>query len=170
MTTMTLQIDGAPLVLEDVVRKAGSVRFTLNGTAYHFHSTRQSDGSNLLAFEIAPGIWQRMAYHAFASGKATRVALGRHEATIREASSGAQNHAEGPAPLSPPAPMPGVIRQLLVAVGESVSKGQPLVVMEAMKLQMTLAAGGDATVEAVRVAIGDMVSEGAELITLTARP
>ena len=47
--------------------------------------------------------------------------------------------------------MPGVIRQILVKPGDKVKRDQPLVVMEAMKLQTTLTAGGDAKVEAVLV-------------------
>jgi 3-methylcrotonyl-CoA carboxylase alpha subunit len=51
-------------------------------------------------------------------------------------------------------------------VGDVVTRGTPLLVMEAMKLQTTLAAGGDGLVEAIRVKEGDLVTDGAELIKL----
>ena len=54
-------------------------------------------------------------------------------------------------------PMPGKIIQLLVKPGEAVKKGQPLAVLEAMKMEHTLAAPADATVESVNVAQGDQV-------------
>jgi 3-methylcrotonyl-CoA carboxylase alpha subunit len=80
-------------------------------------------------------------------------------------------------PLAPPAgadvhagrlsaPMPGRVVQLLVGAGDTVSQGQALIVIEAMKMEHTIAAPRDGTVEAVRYAIGDLVEEGAELITL----
>jgi 3-methylcrotonyl-CoA carboxylase alpha subunit len=62
--------------------------------------------------------------------------------------------------------MPGLIRQILVKIGDVVTRGTPLLVMEAMKLQTTLAAGGDGVVEAIRVKVGDLVTDGAELIKL----
>ncbi len=80
-------------------------------------------------------------------------------------------------PLAPPAgadagagrltaPMPGRVVQLLVAAGDAVRQGQPLIVVEAMKMEHTIAAPRDGTVEAVRYAVGDLVEEGTELIAL----
>ena len=80
-------------------------------------------------------------------------------------------------PLAPPAgaalgpgrltaPMPGRIVQLLVASGDPVRQGQPLLVIEAMKMEHTIAAPRDGTVAAVHYAPGDLVEEGAELIAL----
>jgi 3-methylcrotonyl-CoA carboxylase alpha subunit len=80
-------------------------------------------------------------------------------------------------PLAPPvgadahagrlsAPMPGRVVQLLVGAGDTVSQGQALIVIEAMKMEHTIAAPRDGTVEAVRYAVGDLVEEGAELIAL----
>jgi 3-methylcrotonyl-CoA carboxylase alpha subunit len=62
------------------------------------------------------------------------------------------------------APMPGKVAQLLVTPGEAVKKGQPLAVLEAMKMEHTLSAPADAKVAAVEVAQGDQVSEGAVIL------
>ena len=62
------------------------------------------------------------------------------------------------------APLPGKIIDLRVKVGDKVSKGQPLLVLEAMKMEHTLAAPTDGTVKAVRYAVGEQVPEGAELV------
>ena len=55
--------------------------------------------------------------------------------------------------------MPGKIIQILVAPGDRVKKGQPLAVLEAMKMEHTLAAPADSTVERVDVAAGDQVND-----------
>ena len=65
------------------------------------------------------------------------------------------------------APMPGRVTQLMVEPGTSVRRGQPLIVIEAMKMEHTVTAPADGVVEAVRFAAGDLVEEGAELIALT---
>ena len=61
-------------------------------------------------------------------------------------------------------PLPGKIIDLRVKAGDSVSKGQPLLVLEAMKMEHTLAAPADGTVKSVRSAVGKQVPEGAELV------
>jgi 3-methylcrotonyl-CoA carboxylase alpha subunit len=62
------------------------------------------------------------------------------------------------------APMPGRITQLMVEPGMSVRRGQPLMILEAMKMEHTVAAPADGVVEAVRFSAGDQVEEGAELV------
>jgi len=66
------------------------------------------------------------------------------------------------------APIPGRVTQLLVGAGDAVRRGEPLMIIEAMKMEHTVAAPVDGTVEAVRFAVGDLVEEGVELITLAA--
>ncbi|MFN4013905.1 MAG: acetyl-CoA carboxylase biotin carboxylase subunit [Reyranella sp.] len=62
------------------------------------------------------------------------------------------------------APLPGKIIDLRVKVGDTVSKGQALLVLEAMKMEHTLAAPADGTVKSLRYAVGEQVPEGAELV------
>ncbi|WP_372054145.1 acetyl/propionyl/methylcrotonyl-CoA carboxylase subunit alpha [Tistrella mobilis] len=65
------------------------------------------------------------------------------------------------------APMPGKVVQVLTEAGAAVTKGTPLIVLEAMKMEHTIAAPVDGTVEAVHYAAGDLVEDGAELIAFT---
>ncbi|MDD2608208.1 MAG: acetyl/propionyl/methylcrotonyl-CoA carboxylase subunit alpha [Giesbergeria sp.] len=64
------------------------------------------------------------------------------------------------------APMPGKVVSFAVQAGDKVSKGQPLAVMEAMKMEHTIAAPADGVVLELLYAPGDQVSEGAELLQL----
>jgi 3-methylcrotonyl-CoA carboxylase alpha subunit len=68
------------------------------------------------------------------------------------------------------APMPGKVIAVLVAAGAAVHKGQALVVLEAMKMEHTITAPADGTVEGIRFAVGDQVEDGAELIDFAAAP
>ncbi len=79
-------------------------------------------------------------------------------------------------PLAPPrqestgndrvtAPIPARVSRVLVKPGDIVKKGAPLLVLEAMKMEMTLSAPVAGKIEAVRPAVDDMVEEGTELVT-----
>lgn len=64
------------------------------------------------------------------------------------------------------APMPGTVLQLRVRPGDVVEVGAPVVVMESMKMEMTLAASVAGEVEAVRCAVGELVDMGATLVRI----
>ena len=64
------------------------------------------------------------------------------------------------------APMPGKIAAVLVAKGARVTRGQILLVLEAMKMEHAITAPGDGVVADIRYAAGDPVAEGAELLVL----
>jgi biotin carboxyl carrier protein len=62
------------------------------------------------------------------------------------------------------APMPGLIIELKVAGGDTVNAGDPLLILEAMKMENILKAAGQATVKNVKVKKGDSVEKGQVLI------
>jgi biotin carboxyl carrier protein len=64
------------------------------------------------------------------------------------------------------APMPGRIVKVLVGRGDAVVAGQPLLVMEAMKMENEIKAKANATIGLVHVTAGEAVEGGAKLVTL----
>ena len=68
------------------------------------------------------------------------------------------------------APMPGKVVAFLAKVGDQVRAGQALAVMEAMKMEHTIASPRDGTIAELLYAVGDQVAEGDELLRLQAAP
>ena len=90
-------------------------------------------------------------------------ALDERRRTIREMT-GKSAAVAGPAPLI--APMPGLVVRVNVQPGDEVQPGQPLVVIEAMKMENELRSSTPGFVAAIRVAAGVAVEKGAVLIEL----
>ncbi|MDF1484479.1 acetyl/propionyl/methylcrotonyl-CoA carboxylase subunit alpha [Ramlibacter sp. H39-3-26] len=97
------------------------------------------------------------AAHVFTAQGATKIGV-----IDRLLQAGAA-HAEG-GRLT--APMPGKVVSFAVRAGDKVARGQPLAVMEAMKMEHTIAAPADGVVRELLYAPGDQVAEGAELLRL----
>jgi biotin carboxyl carrier protein len=64
------------------------------------------------------------------------------------------------------APMPGKILKILVSEGTEVTAGTPILVMEAMKMEHTIKASKNGTVEKIHFKENSQVNAGAELVTL----
>ncbi|MCD0502740.1 acetyl/propionyl/methylcrotonyl-CoA carboxylase subunit alpha [Bordetella petrii] len=158
----------------DTLREVGVVR---QGQAWTLQNGEQAQP---FSWRAQPGANPNLAY-------GLRIALGGHESTgtvvlqgekayvfregrtqvlglhdpLAHAQDGQADHGGG---LT--APMPGKIISIAVKAGDSVSKGQPLLVMEAMKMEHTISAPADGKVEELFYAVGDQVAEGAELVAI----
>jgi biotin carboxyl carrier protein len=62
------------------------------------------------------------------------------------------------------APMPGNILEVLVSEGDKVAKGDPIVILEAMKMENVIKAPTDVTIKKINVLIGDNVKKNQTLI------
>jgi 3-methylcrotonyl-CoA carboxylase alpha subunit len=142
---------------------AGGLQLSVRETTGVLAFNRADDGAIDLRFA---GERQRVVVHAegetdhvFTSRGATRILA------IDLLAHAGESHAEA-GRLT--APMPGKVVSFAVKVGDKVSRGQGLAVMEAMKMEHTINAPADGTVAELLYAPGDQVAEGEELLRLEA--
>jgi 3-methylcrotonyl-CoA carboxylase alpha subunit len=109
---------------------------------------------------------RRLPLHVYVHGE--RVAVFAPEGSVVVRAVDAIAHA-GDAAVdggSLTAPMPGKVIAYLAKAGDKVARGQPLAVMEAMKMEHTIHAPRDGQVSELLYAVGDQVAEGGELLRL----
>jgi len=141
--TGAVEIDGLALPLEDSAVDAAGVSFRLDGQMVHAAVVVSDD-----------------AVYVMRQGDTERFRLPRLDVTaLAESAGGAEQIV---------APMPGQVIAVSVRPGDSVSAGQVLLVIEAMKMEHSVTAPRAGTVAAVSCAEGDRVDDGVELITLEA--
>jgi 3-methylcrotonyl-CoA carboxylase alpha subunit len=135
--------------------RLGDARFMANGSlGEDGRLDAEIDGHRLIAWWFADGDWRWLQ----AEGRRHRIRaigpFGRPPQRKGEVSTA------GGIIL---APMPGRIVKVLVEAGAKVSTGQPIFLLEAMKMEHTLAAPQDGVVALMSHRAGDLVAEGAEL-------
>ena len=65
------------------------------------------------------------------------------------------------------APMPGMVLKILVRPGSVVTKGMPLIILEAMKMEHPIVAPRDGSIASINCSEGELVQPGLELVTLS---
>ena len=65
------------------------------------------------------------------------------------------------------APMPGLVMRILKSVGDTVKKGDPLLVVEAMKMENELKSPSEGSIKEIHAVVGKAVDKGAVLITFS---
>ncbi len=157
-------LDTAEERIEAQVTDLGEGRFTVKtGTAsVTLSALSQEDGTVRVVLEDR----QFTAAVVVEPGRITVFADGRsHSLTLPDALAGARaEHAGGDTVI---APMPGLVRSVRSVAGAPVSRGDPLFVLEAMKMEHVLTAPRDGIVAEVLVVEGDQVTDGTLLLSLT---
>jgi biotin carboxyl carrier protein len=103
------------------------------------------------------------AYNSLVRGRVVRLRM-RDERRVRMAMTTKKFALTGPQTLT--SPMPGKVVKILVAVGREVEEGQPLVIVEAMKMENELRSPKTGRVSAVMVAEGQGVEAGTKLVAV----
>jgi 3-methylcrotonyl-CoA carboxylase alpha subunit len=132
---------------------SGALAFREDGDALHISFAGHT--ARVQVFHETQG--HEDVAHVFAPQGATRI-------TVVDALAHAGETQEAGGRLT--APMPGKVVSFAVAAGDKVKAGQPLAVMEAMKMEHTIAAPADGEVLELLYAPGDQVAEGEELLKL----
>jgi 3-methylcrotonyl-CoA carboxylase alpha subunit len=136
-----LQTGASEVPLHDISVSQSAVQLRMDGLQLHGHVVRQQDIFHV--FHVGHH-WQILWRDPIAHAGEGEVDAGRLTA-----------------------PMPGKIIALLVGAGERVTRGAPLLIMEAMKMEHTISAPADGAVSELLYAVGDQVDEGAQLLTLS---
>jgi acetyl/propionyl-CoA carboxylase alpha subunit len=139
---------------------AGEVEVRLAGRAVRFALEPAGPG----VFVVRTGT-RASTLHLARDGEAVHLAWeGVAYAMVEEREGAAPAHRIDPGALE--APMPGRVSAVKVAPGQRVTKGEEMVVVEAMKMENALRAPADGVVRAVHVAVGDAVAPGRTLVEL----
>jgi 3-methylcrotonyl-CoA carboxylase alpha subunit len=151
-------------------RRTGGIGLELPGGTIEARVKRTDDGRLAIWLggdTFTAAVVRRQAndggfdYSLFADGGTRRLRLiDPLDVTQYEAIAGSEGSVRSP--------LPGKIIDLRVKSGDTVSKGQPLLVLEAMKMEHTLVAPMDGKVKTIRYAVGEQVAEGAELVEFQA--
>ena len=119
---------------------------------------------------LANGVLQLSGQHGVARAEATAagerrfVNVSSMDFVFERETQGRKRAAASAGSLE--APMPGVVTRVLVAVGDDVTQGQPLMALEAMKMEHMIRAPRDGKVKVVGARAGEMVAGGARLVEL----
>ena len=152
--------------------------------AHHVFSLERSDAAQTLlqgaqrwsfaANERSPGLHdvslsgRRWSLHVYATGERFSVFAPEGSAVVDEIDPIAHSADGAKEAGGLAAPMPGKVIAFLAGAGDTVTEGQPLAVMEAMKMEHTITAPRDGTIVELLYAVGDQVSEGGELLRMAA--
>jgi 3-methylcrotonyl-CoA carboxylase alpha subunit len=101
-----------------------------------------------------------------AAGERRFVRLGSLDFVLDRRAGSARRGSSAAAAGGLEAPMPGVVTRVMVKAGESVKRGQPLVALEAMKMEHLIRAPRDGVVATIAAAPGSLVSGGVTLVEL----
>ena len=142
VASYSVSVSGETIDLDLVSRDADRVRFAIGGV-------------------------QSSVAYAF-DGATLHVESGGEQLSTRETSHEIKSAADRDGGARLLAPMNGRIVSVLAQAGETVKKGQRIVVLEAMKMQHEIVAGRDGVLEAVSVKEGDQVATRHVLATLAA--
>jgi biotin carboxyl carrier protein len=154
--------DSIEIDAEVISRDGNSIRIRVGDRELVADFTPNADGGGVLTVD-----GRRYAIFGMRAKESIFVSVGPASFQFNPVEASARRRARGLAAHEIVAPLPGKVLKVLVHVGDLVEAGQPMVVLEAMKMETTLAAESAAIVKQVRVEEGQTVDHGAVLIELS---
>src|SRR5579863_2578333 len=150
---------------EVISRDRGTIRVRIGDRELDVEFTPNADGGGILEID-----GRRDPIFGARRKESILVSVGPASFEFKPAEAASRRRTRGLAAAEVTAPMPGKVLKVLVRAGDLVEAGQSLVVIEAMKMETTLAAESAAIVKQVRVEEGQTVDHGAVLIELSPPP
>jgi biotin carboxyl carrier protein len=136
-------------------------RVTVGERVYHVQAQPGLAGRLVLEIE-----GRRVLAHVVAQGAKRFVALEGRSYVLAPPERRSRGRLAGAGDDTLTATMPGQVIAVKVAVGETVERGQTLVVLEAMKMELRVAAPHAGTVRAIHVSQGQTVDRGQQLVEI----
>ncbi len=140
-------------------------KLTINSNKYNVIITDVTDDAVLAEVNGTQYVVDREVVANNAPPVNTQVESPRATASTPQSSKPANTPKPGAGTI--PTPIPGQIISISVTVGEKVRSGQKLLVLEAMKLENSITATMDGTVDKILVSEGDVVAQGQTLVVLS---
>lgn len=139
----------------------GAYTITINGTAYEIHATALHHGAWLITWdggrEVVYTAQNGAERYAHADGRSMTLTQPSPQTRKRKRAGGGDDLT---------AQMPGKVVDVLVATGDAVKKGQTLVLLEAMKMEIRVSAPHDGVIKGVYAQKGDVVERGQRLVEI----
>lgn len=145
--------------------EGGIADVTVNGTDYKVELADAVPAPAQQAARPAPQATSTAAPAPQTTAQATQPAAQAPQATAQAAQTATASAPQGKGEVVT-APLPGVILDIKVKVGDAVKAGQTVAVLEAMKMENEIESTASGTVTAVNAGKGDSVLEGAAIITI----
>lgn len=150
-------LNGQEISVTDFRKEGPGVSFTYNGKSYHFSVVARDQGELVLEsgkrFKAQVGKPGR-------DGDSVVMALGR-EGVLSGAGRKLKKSGAGAGGLT--SPMPGKIFRIVKDVGAAVSKGETILILEAMKMEHAIRADKDGKVKKIMFKTGELVQGGVTL-------
>ena len=157
--------DPKEIDVEIIARDGSAIRVRIGDREILAQFTPNANGGGILTID-----GRRYPVFGARRKESILVSVGPASFEFKPAEAAGRRRARGLAATEVAAPMPGKVLKVLVRDGDLVEAGQALVVIQAMKMETTLAAESAAIVKHVRVEEGQTVDHGAVLIELSPPP
>lgn len=156
----TILVNSEELKIPDIKNDGKTLSFSLEGQSFSFEVISNLDGE----MTIQDHKGERFKAYATRPSREgdVKVISNGNEGTLSEG--GKKLKKAGAAAGSLTSPMPGKIFKIVAAEGEKVTKGQTILILEAMKMEHAIRSDKDGTVKKILYKVGELVQGGVTLI------
>lgn len=161
MSTLSVTIDGHTFVVDLDLAAGGELAARVDGEPVRVVATSLADSDQLEWLSVGGRVYEVVLDRDL---RWMRSRAGLHRLEVRDLGVRTQRPVSGDGRIK--APIPGVIARLLVEPGQTVAAGQPLLVLEAMKMENEITAHKAGKVTTLAVEVGGSINAGDPIATI----